>query len=281
MKKTLALLLALSLPVFAFAQEEEALTPQVDKQIFNHLAAGNSFSFGVLGFEVATTLTPHVQLHGGYSIDLLSGLKIKTDDIRKMGVSIPESIDINNDKRPLDLTAALGLNFGGLKVLADIFPSAHHGFHFTVGFYVANFSDNLIHLNLDASKLLKPDEYASYGFQLDPNNPNTNITSDKNGHLLVDIKSWAVRPYVGIGFGRVIDPAKRVKVTFDMGALFWGSLSAQSYDFSIKDAGTVVPINSTTLAGNQDLKGLGQALDIMSKVPCLPVLKLNVFVRIF
>ena len=278
MKKTLALLLALSLSSFAFAQEE---APQVDKQIFNHLAAGNSFSFGVLGFEVATTLTPHVQLHGGYSIDLLSGLKVSTNDIRKMGVSIPESIDINNDKRPLDLTAALGLNFGGLKLLADIFPSAHHGFHFTVGFYVPNFSSNLISLDLDASKLLKPNEYASYGFQLDPNDIKTNITSDKAGHLHVDIKSWAVRPYVGLGFGRIIDPAKRVKVTFDMGAMFWGSLSAQSYDYSIKEEGTVVQINSTTLANNKDLNSVGKVLDIMGKVPVLPVLKLNVFVRIF
>lgn len=44
----------------------------------------------------------------------------------------------------------------------------------------------------------------------------------KDGTVRADAYVNAVRPYLGIGYGGYIDKAKRLNVSFDCGAMFWG-----------------------------------------------------------
>ena len=98
--------------------------------------------------------------------------------------------------------------------------------------------------------------------------------------LTVGIKAFPVRPYVGIGFGRAVRPDKRVCVTFDMGAFFWGTPVLVGYDYSIDPNGTAVGFSPERVSKSQDLQGLAQPLEILGKVPAYPVMKLNIFIRI-
>ena len=265
-KKTVLLLLA----VFVFT------LPATGQQAFSHMAAGVTVGMDGLGLEVSAPLTSVFQIRAGYSIFVPTSLSFS--DFTKYG--IPGSIEVNGQQRPLGDAASvsLGLNLGGGKILADIFPSPDGAFHFTVGSYLGN--PLMLKADLDASKILQPDEYASYGIQLDGDDPNTNITSDKQGHIKADFKTWALRPYAGIGFGRPDNTDKRVCMTFDIGAMFWGAPVIQSYDYSLKSVKTV-ELSPEMLEKNGNYKEVANVLRTIHSIPVLPMLKLNVFVRLF
>ena len=271
MKKALAIVTALAIGASALAQ-----VPAKDKQIFNHMAAGVTLGLDGIGLEVAAPLTPYVQLRAGYSFFVPASVKLS--NLTKFG--IPESIKVEDQQRPFGsaASAAVGLNFGGGKFLADIFPVDDVGFHFTVGSYFGN--PMMLQADLDLSKVLQSDEYASYGFQLDENDPNTNITTDKQGHLNIDLNTWSVRPYVGLGFGRAVNSDKRVSVTFDMGAMLWGSHTLQTYDYSLKNVHTVA-LSSELMGKNSLMKGFSKYMKILEGLPVFPMMKLNVFVNLF
>ena len=126
MKKIITVFLVLAVSAMsAFAQE--------DKQIFNHLAVGPTIGFDGLGIEIATTLTPFVQIRAGYSITVPPSVTIQGKSIS----ALPETIEINDEQRPLrDVASIKGrFNFGAPKVLFDIYPGRNTGFHFTLGAY--------------------------------------------------------------------------------------------------------------------------------------------------
>jgi len=286
MKKTLALLVALGLGIGAFAQEWVEVKPNVDNQIFNHLAVGASLGLDGMGIHVATTLTPYVQLKAGFSG--FFPVKLSVPDVNSTSlVTVPSEIEIGGEKRKLDnLSFGVGMNLGGGQLMADIFPSKKTIFHFTVGAYFT--SPKFVSIDVDASTMLKPDEYdgsgSVYGIVLNPDDPqHTNITPNKQGHFLIDVKNWAVRPYVGIGLGRPIDPNRRVRFSLDLGAMFWGSPTVQSYDFSDpkKPNGTVVAVTKENLEKNSQLSRMGTALDLVSGFQVMPVVRFNLYVRIF
>lgn len=263
MKKLFAIFTAAAISVSAFAQ---------DNQIFNHLAVGPTIGFDGLGVEVVTTLTPIVQIHAGYSMLIPPSVTIPGSSLSM----IPETVNINGDVRQLrsEVSATAKFNFGAPKLLFDIFPGKNTPFHFTVGAYFAN--PALLGVDVNMSKVLRQDEYASYYIELQENNINSRISSDKNGIIRADVVGNVVRPYVGIGFGRAINPSRRVGVTFDMGVVYWGSGKLQSYDYTLNDAGRPVVITSEML--NKQDQGI---IDTVSSIPVLPVMKLNVIIRIF
>lgn len=266
MKKIFAVFVAIAVSAMSvFAQEQ-------DKQIFNHLAVGPTIGFDGLGIEIATTLTPFVQIRAGYSITIPPALTIQGKTIS----ALPETIEISDEQRPLrDVASIKGrFNFGAPKVLFDIYPGRNTGFHFTLGAYFCQ--PQLIGLDVDLSKTLKKDEYASYYIQLQEGNLDSRISSDKDGFIHAAIVSNVVRPYFGLGFGRQIRPDSRVSVSFDMGVVYTGGLKVTSYDYTLKDEGRPVYITSEMI-DNQD----GGAINILSNVPVLPLMKLNIMIRIF
>ena len=261
MKRLFALLLASAVMATASAQ---------DKQIFNHLSVGATVGFDGVGLELAAPVTPILQLRAGYSIFLPTKLTVRELDM------LPETITINGTKRELRNVAPVTahFNFGAPKVLLDIFPGRNTSFHFTVGAYFAN--PKLVSADFDLSKTLLPNEYASTYIELQDGNIDSCISSDKNGFIHADYYGNAVRPYLGLGFGRGVNLDRRVSVTFDMGLVYWGTPKIESYDYSI--SGYAKPVNLSSSLIDYEDEGL---IDAMSKVSILPVLKLNIFVRLF
>lgn len=274
--------------------------PKVDKQIFNHVAAGIPIDFPILPdgigiIEIATTCTPYLQFRLGYSLSLLDVMPAFTvNELSGIvsqvspGTNIPTTIKINDEKSINigDSKFDFGTNIGGLKFLMDVFPGKKTGFHFTFGafFNPANL-DNIFEVNADLASALKdagftPGKYNEVYFGFNDDDPKFRISPNKDGMLTVGIKAFPVRPYVGIGFGRAVRPDKRVCVTFDMGAFFWGTPVLVGYDYSIDPNGTAVGFSPERVSKSQDLQGLAQPLEILGKVPAYPVMKLNIFIRI-
>ena len=262
MKKLFTLLLASALLAGAASAQ--------DKQVFNHLAVGGTIGLDGVGLEVAAPITPILQLRGGYSLFIPTKVTVNNLEI------LPETVKIDGDTRPLRSVTPVTahFNFGGPKLLLDIFPGKSTSFHFTVGAYFAN--PALVSFDVDLRKTLTPDEYASAYFEIVDDDPNSAVSSDKQGFAHADYYGNRFRPYLGLGFGRGVNLDRRVSVTFDMGVVYWGSPKVEAYDYTIVDTGHAVPITSAML-GHRD-EGL---MDALHKVSILPVLKLNVFVRIF
>lgn len=264
MKKTfsiLALLMAIS--VFSVSTRAQ------DKQIFNHLSIAPTIGFDGLGVELATPITPILSLRAGYSIFIPPSVTTTLD-------LLPENVTINGTSRPLREVApvTLHMNLGAPKLFLDIYPGKHTPFHFTVGAYFAN--PALMSVDVNLTKTLQANEYASAYIELESGNLNSRITSDKNGYAHGGVIGNVVRPYLGIGFGHNINLQSRVSCTFDMGLVYWGNPSVQTYNYSMSDEGKAVVLTSS-MVQNKD-KGL---IDAFGKIPILPVMKLNVFIRIF
>ena len=254
MKKIVSLFVALAvLSVSSYAQ---------DKQLFNHLSIGASVGLDGLGIEVATPVTPYVQLRAGYSIVIPTS--VTTTYNFGSFESSSRKIDLTN----VPITA--GFWKGGLgKLIADIYPWPNIPFHFAAGLFIGG--GKFSSISVDASKVLNPDEYATLAVGYN----GVNISSDKNGSFNVDAKTGNVLPYVGIGFGHAVNTKNLVSVTFDLGVMIGGP-KMQSYNYIRSDAGTPVELTSAVLDNND--KGI---IDAINKFPVMPLLKLNVFFNVF
>ena len=49
------------------------------------------------------------------------------------------------------------------------------------------------------------------------------FTADERGNIDVRMKTNAVKPYIGIGFGQHLAKAHRISLAVDAGLLFWGT----------------------------------------------------------
>ena len=117
MKKILFLMLASLLGT----QHINAQDNTAEYGIFNHLGAAVSIGTDGIGFDVASPLTNYVALRAGVSF----WPKIKFSHNFRI-----------NDNNPLitdNVDVEAKTNIFNCKLLADIYPSKHDGFHFTVG----------------------------------------------------------------------------------------------------------------------------------------------------
>jgi len=99
---------------------------------------------------------------------------------------------------------------------------------------------------------------------------NSNIGFDENGNVVATAKVKSVRPYLGLGFGRLI-PKGRVGFRFELGAQFQGRPTI--YDTFGDDV-----VNSDKYGlSSEDKNDITKVLDYMK---VYPVLKLSIRGRI-
>lgn len=271
--------------------------PKVDKQIFNHVAAGIPINFpflpnGVGVIEVATTLTPYLQFRLGYSQSLLGVTSFSINDISTLVPSlagqIPTHIDFNGTDIYIgDSKFSFGTSLAGLNLLMDVFPGKKTGFHFTFGAYINPVCPNsILEITADLSTALKdagftPGKYNEFYFGFNDDDPTFRLSASPEGKVKAALYTGVpIHPYAGIGFGRAIRPDKRVSVTFDMGVVYWGKPVLIGYDYSINSNGTLVGFSPERVAQTQDLQSLEQPLRIIGNIPVYPVMKLGIFIRI-
>jgi hypothetical protein len=258
--------------------------PKVDKQIFNHLSVGvELLGLEGAGVQVATTLTPHVQIRAGYSIFPYSHKQ--SVNLGQYKVTDERTIDLTNT--PVKAT----LWDGGLgNLMFDIFPGKHLAFHFTVGMYIG--TGKFLSGQVDAREpILRKDEYASLAISYG----DAKISSDENGQIYADVGFGTpgqegfnnIFPYAGIGFGHAVGVNKRVGVTFDMGVIYTGGIKAQAYNFHTLDPVTDQHVKKTCVVTSQTLtdddgKQMDSGMiDKIGQIPVFPMMRLTLVVRIF
>jgi hypothetical protein len=242
---------ALILPVHAGAQ------------VFNHLSLGIGGGTDALGLQLAAPLGSHVDVIAGY------GLGLGIINIGAGSFSIPEqpgSASSTNVNVPLKL--GFGMNDG--RLLFNIYPGKG-GFHFTVGAYMG--SSHFVNAKLTGM----PAVYNTAGIEVDDylvkaTNGELNLALCANG---IGSHAFAVKPYVGIGYGRAISN-KAVSFCVDLGAQYQGKPGVWA-----KGEGLTGRIQEVQITEKQ-LSEIGKLTDDYGKYMAFwPTLTFHLFVKLF
>lgn len=207
-----------------------------DKNIFNHLNVGVSVGLDGIGFDVAAPIGDYVRVRAGYTF--LPGIKINADiDYTYKDENRPDRVDswYWNDpadhsqgvKKAKNKTAkAQGkIKKGDFKLLFDFYPIKKSSFHITAGAYIGGkeFFDIYTKEPLD----LLPGDIESGGYEID--NTGRTFHTNPDGNIDARIRVNSFKPYLGIGFGRIVNQKKLVSVNCDIGVQFWGRPHVEVY----------------------------------------------------
>lgn len=261
MKKTIALLAALCIfSMSAFAQ---------DKQCFNHLALGPTIGVDGLGVDLVAPISSQFQIRAGYAID-----PIPISFTANLGSVSSGSKTINLNNTPLSFSP---WKSGNGHLLIDFYPSKTGGFHISAGLFVNN--GKPISAKADLTRILDKADWGTLaagpegGFQ---------VSTDMEGQLKIDFKTWAVNPYVGVGFGRALNPEKTFNFVFDMGVMVWGRPSFQGYDY------TETPMNKPVKTVSLDADSVsklnqtaGKLVYLASAFPVCPYIRFGFYFKLF
>ena len=203
--------------------------------LFNHLSVGLSTGLTGAGIDVAMPVHKLVTVRAGFSGWNIGDIKFKAvntaTDITQMQMVEDEAIKLSQMEDKIEL--AIKPNFWNFYILGEVHPFRNQPFYFSAGLYVG--SQNFIHFRNTNEGALG---YLYYANQLVENYNNlfhTNyppigvkfgdyvFTADQNGNIDVRMKTNAVKPYLGIGFGQHLAKTHRVSLAVDAGLLFWGT----------------------------------------------------------
>ena len=303
MKKLFAIA---ALGLFSFSA---AHAQQNDKMLFNHLSVGiTTGTPGLIGFDVATTCTPYLQIRAGISImpniKYSTNIKLAESDVQSFN---NKRNDINTVMATLGLPTVnsevqkeygvegkLGWTNG--KILFDFFPFTSNGFplFITVGAYFGGSQIISVYNQVPGSLDIVNQANRSvdaYNKWID-NNPaaasaagftKTNdiyakvgiydkLGPNPQGDVKFDVKVNGFKPYLGIGFGRPVPKTKRVGFQVELGCIFW---KTPSVTFS---GNREIAIEKD---GVKDDKDVGKAFDVISKFGVWPCLNFRICGKIF
>ena len=188
-----------------------ALSATAGAQVFNHLSVGLGAGTDGASLELASPLGGHVELRAGYGAALgLVGYTLK-------GVALPEHPG-NPSGSYVDVPLNVRLGMSDARLLFNFYPSRRGGFHFTVGAFLG--SQRLVRAALTGL----PADYNTAGIEIDDYlvRADGGVLEAYLGAPGLGSPAFAVKPYAGIGFGRAVDPGKRVSFVFDLGAQYQG-----------------------------------------------------------
>ena len=266
MKKFIVLIsvLALLVPVRMSAQ-------------FN-VAAG--VSVGMMdgaGVSVAAGVLDNLNIRAGYSL-------VPSSLIKEYGIDLPKW-----GSNPASSTAVTGKLPSSGNILVDYHPGGG-SFRLTAGAFFGS-SDLVRVFNTEAL----PDSYHSAGvsYYVDGDTEDVSkfyrIMSDAKGIMTGYVKTGAVRPFVGIGFGSAV-PKGRVGATIDFGAEYTGGMDISADAVNIKGEKELITLTSAGVKKTvQDMRGSADKsydkyidyVDKLSSLPVLPMLRVSIFVKIF
>lgn len=203
--------------------------------LFNHLSVGLNYGLTGAGIDVAMPVHKIVTVRAGVSGWDLGDIKFKTintaTEITQM--QMVEEDAVRRAQLVDKVELALKPNFWNVYLLGEVHPFNKHPFYFSAGLFVG--SQNFFHF--------RNTNEGALGFLYDANQKvedynrlyRTNyppiglkfgdyvFTADENGNIDVRMKTNAVKPYVGIGFGQHLAKTHRVSLAVDAGLLFWGA----------------------------------------------------------
>ena len=233
----------------------QAMHAQKEHGIFNSLAVGLNVGTTGIGIDVATPITKYVMLRGGVSF--MPGIAIKTDvdvqvdDPTGMGGSYPARLAMEGS-----LKRAQG------ELVASVYPFPSFPFFISAGAFFGG--DKLATITGHSEELKN---YISQGSQAGVAIGDYVLPVDKDGNVSGGLKVKAVRPYVGIGFGRLV-PKKRIGFSGELGVQVHGTPEVYT------DYGSLDNLMSELDPDDDFTK-------IIDKLTVYPVLKLRLTGKIF
>lgn len=249
MKKLLFLCSMMLLGVTTVSAQE------FERGIFNRLGANAAVGSEGFSLGLATCITPYLELSAG--VNFFPSAKAKGD------------VNINGGQ------ASTTLNLSKLKLEGDMkrttFDVKLSGYPFGNSlalFVVAGLSmggKELASLSGHSDEVAKYYRDTGYTDVISAEIDKYSIVIDRQGNAEGDIRAKAVRPYLGIGYGRLV-PKSRVGFRVELGAQFHG-------DLEVYQGGKKLDVNSA-LKGDDDIS------KIIDKLTVYPVLKFMLTTRI-
>ncbi len=255
MKKTITLMAFLAIVTSSFGQSMVSNEPV---KPFHHLSTAIEIgTFGV-GIQLATPLSERFALRAGYlfipTFEPNTTASFEINDVERMNniindpqyhkvkdELIQKGLPTNAYDLPRSTTAYGEFGLSNGKILLDFFPIRNHSFHITAGVYIGK------------SRLVKahggiPDVIADVDGVLDKYKDELGYTYDNSltfggtefeprelRYISVQGEVNAVKPYLGIGFGRPI-PNRRIGVQVEIGAIYMGKMTIVGNTQKLTDA---------------------------------------------
>lgn len=210
----LTALLCAAAPMTTAANREKMPAPE--RKAFSNVSLGISASTMGFGIQAATPLHRSIAMRVG--VTTLPGSYKYNQSIGEVeGVKIPD----------LRLKATAGMTHGMLLFDFTPFRRGKSSFYITLGAYFG--SSKLLKLSgqLDPAQLADLEAQGIHITDIPVNIGSSEVMLNADGSMNASLKVWAVKPYVGLGFGRPI-PKRRVGFRGEIGAAFIGKPKVES-----------------------------------------------------
>ena len=225
---------------------------QADYGYFNSLGLGLSVSTVGVGLEVSTPIGNYLALRGGVSFMPKFTVTDEVNaDLKGVPQGYPQSAEVELEGSTKRTTGELLLN---------LYPFRSNGFFVAAG---ASFGgDKFVQITGHSDELQQLIAAGgSAGLQIG----DVSIPVDQNGNVSGGLKVSAVRPYVGLGYGRAV-PSKRINFMLDAGVQLHGTPEVYS-DFGQVDQLMAEVDNDFT--------------DIINKLKVYPVSRFRICGKLF
>ena len=225
---------------------------QADYGYFNSLGLGLSVSTVGVGLEVSTPIGNYLALRGGDSFMPKFTVTDEVNaDLKGVPQGYPQSAEVELEGSTKRTTGEL---------LVNLYPFRSNGFFVAAG---ASFGgDKFVQITGHSDELQQLIAAGgSAGLQIG----DVSIPVDQNGNVSGGLKVSAVRPYVGLGYGRAV-PSKRINFMLDAGVQLHGTPEVYS-DFGQVDQLMAEVDNDFT--------------DIINKLKVYPVIRFRICGKLF
>ena len=217
----------------AMAQNADKL--HAEEGLFNHLSVGLSTGLTGTGIDVAMPVHKLVSVRAGISGMGRAEIKFKAintaAEITQMQMLEEDAIRRAQMVDKVELSVKP--NFWNFYVLGEVHPFKNQPFYFSAGLFFGsqnflhfrNTNDGALGFLYDANQKVEDynrlyrTNYPPIGVQFG----DYVFTADENGNIDVRMKTNAVKPYLGIGFGQHFAKTHRVSLAVDLGLMFWCS----------------------------------------------------------
>ena len=238
---TIAVLMLL-LPLAAQEKEQSGM------RFLDHLTLGGEIGTMGIGLEVATPLHPNIRLRAGIvalPFALRETYDLAIDAVSEKGNSYAYMVgrderivrDLQEERLPLKdsdfprtVSAVEKLRRIEGKVLVDFYPRRDGCFYVTLGAYVGGMNQRRVQADVGpyvraveiANGYLPEDDQMQLWLSTTTStwsNYIYRVEVGKNKETGYNLRILPVKPYVGIGFGRML-PKRKLGCYFDMGILY-------------------------------------------------------------
>ena len=263
MKKLMLVAMAACLSFTTMSAQESDSKESV---LFKHLAIGVNGGTNGLGIDLATTLTPQLEMRIGW--DAMSRFTTTTH----LYTNSIKDATFQWDDTKVDFDARS--NMKTMKLLLDIYPSKNSAFRITAGVF---YSTNDKVAQAENVNLIEEFElvhaYNNEPGRLQAEKIGVNLGDyflepDANGLMHASFCVNRIQPYLGIGFGRVVPSKNKLTLSMDFGLKFWGKPSIKCND---------IPITSDNINENTENK----VLKILSNLSVYPVINIRLAGKLF